>query len=145
MPNLSFVLAYVESPSKSAELYGRLLGLKPVEASPTFVMFALPNGLMLGLWARIEVEPSASRPGGVELAFAVDDAAAVHTTLAAEGAGSRRPPAPDEDGLRPDLYRHRPGWPSPAGLHSERGGRSLAARTGFSTRRRLTRTARRSG
>jgi catechol 2,3-dioxygenase-like lactoylglutathione lyase family enzyme len=128
MPNLSFVLAYVESPSKSAELYGRLLGLKPVEASPTFVMFALPNGLMLGLWARIEVEPSASRPGGVELAFAVDAAAAVHTTLAAWkalGLAVLQPPTKMDFGLTfiatdPDGHRLRVFTPSEVAVHSQR-------------------------
>lgn len=77
MSNLNFILAYVDDAAKSAELYGRLLDLKPVEASPNWAMFALPSGIMLGLWARHEVEPKAgSAAGGMELCFALggDDA-----------------------------------------------------------------------
>jgi catechol 2,3-dioxygenase-like lactoylglutathione lyase family enzyme len=75
-----FILLYVSSPVESAAFYARLLGREPVEASPTFAMFALSPGLMLGLWARHTVQPMAA-PGalaaGSELAFAQPDAAAV--------------------------------------------------------------------
>lgn len=68
IPN--FVLLYVASPTESAGFYARLLAQPPVESSPTFAMFALGSGVMLGLWARHTVEPAAAgRPGSTELAF----------------------------------------------------------------------------
>ena len=36
-----FMLLYVDSPARSARFYADLLGKEPVEASPTFVLFAL--------------------------------------------------------------------------------------------------------
>jgi catechol 2,3-dioxygenase-like lactoylglutathione lyase family enzyme len=65
----TYVLLYVENPTRSSEFYGRLLGLAPVEASANFAMFVLPSGVKLGLWARGDVAPAATRPGGTELAF----------------------------------------------------------------------------
>ena len=82
MTNPNFILAYVDNAPKSAELYGHLLGQKPVESSPGFAMFVLPNGVKFGLWARNEVEPAANAPGGIELGFEVKDDAALHATLA---------------------------------------------------------------
>ncbi|APR87030.1 hypothetical protein A7982_12379 [Minicystis rosea] len=79
----SFVLLYVESPAASAAFYTTLLGRAPVESSPTFVMFALASGVMLGLWGRDGVEPPATAPGGAEIAFTVADADAVRATHAA--------------------------------------------------------------
>lgn len=83
MFEFNFVLLYVKSPTDSAAFYADLLGQKPAEASPTFVMFALPSGVTLGLWARHTVQPAANSVGGSELAFAVADAAAVEATHAA--------------------------------------------------------------
>jgi catechol 2,3-dioxygenase-like lactoylglutathione lyase family enzyme len=83
MPNPNFVVLYVDSPEASAGFYRGLLGREPVETSPTFVLFALESGLMLGLWSRHTVEPAAiAAGGGSELAFTVDDAAAVEATFA---------------------------------------------------------------
>jgi catechol 2,3-dioxygenase-like lactoylglutathione lyase family enzyme len=68
----NFILLYVDNPCFSAEFYVRLLGKEPVESSPTFAMFALQNGVMLGLWSRHTVEPAMNgTPGAGELAFAV--------------------------------------------------------------------------
>jgi catechol 2,3-dioxygenase-like lactoylglutathione lyase family enzyme len=67
------ILLYVENPATSAAFYANLLGRPPVESSPTFAMFALASGVMLGLWARRTVEPAATSSGGGELAFAVAD------------------------------------------------------------------------
>lgn len=78
--NPNFILAYVADAPKSAVLYGKLLGAEPVEASPKWAMFALPNGVALGLWSRDEVEPKATLPGGMELGFPVENEAAVATT-----------------------------------------------------------------
>jgi catechol 2,3-dioxygenase-like lactoylglutathione lyase family enzyme len=76
MSDLNFILAYVESVPKSTALYGKLLGLKPVESSDNFAMFVLPSGVRLGLWAWHDVQPAANAPGGIELCFPVrsDDA-----------------------------------------------------------------------
>jgi predicted enzyme related to lactoylglutathione lyase len=81
MPSPNFVLLYVDSPEASGAFYANLLERQPVEASPTFVMFALENGVMLGLWSRHTVEPAASAAGGAELAFTVEPAA-LDTTFA---------------------------------------------------------------
>jgi predicted enzyme related to lactoylglutathione lyase len=81
MAPLNFILAYVEDAERSAALYGKLLDAKPVESSPNWAMFALPNGLVLGLWGRREVQPAASAPAGaMELGFPVADDAAVTRT-----------------------------------------------------------------
>ncbi|MES2298352.1 MAG: VOC family protein [Pseudomonadota bacterium] len=72
MTDPNFLLHYVTNPAESAPFYSRLLGLAPIEASPTFVMFDLPSGIKLGLWQRSTVEPGvAAAPGSHELAFAV--------------------------------------------------------------------------
>jgi predicted enzyme related to lactoylglutathione lyase len=78
----NFVLLYVDNPAASTGFYADLLGKKPVETSPTFSMFALDSGVMLGLWSKHTVEPVATAPGGCEIAFTRSDAAAVDTTHA---------------------------------------------------------------
>jgi len=83
MTDLNFVLLYVESPAASAAFYADLLGKQPVEASPTFAMFAMESGVMLGLWARHTVQPVVTAPaGGSEIAFTVADAEAVNAAHA---------------------------------------------------------------
>lgn len=78
MTDPNFIILYVDSPAASATFYAGLLGRDPIEASPTFAMFALKPGLMLGLWSRQTVEPAASASGGgAEIAFTVADPAAV--------------------------------------------------------------------
>ncbi|MED5617727.1 VOC family protein [Ideonella sp. BN130291] len=73
MTDPNFILLYVSNATESAAFYQRLLGRAPVEASPTFAMFALESGVMLGLWGRDGVLPAATPVGGSELAFAVAD------------------------------------------------------------------------
>lgn len=81
MPNPTFMILYVESPKASGTFYADLLRRHPVEASPTFVLFALESGLMLGLWSRHTAEPTATAAGGgAELAFTVATKAAVDVT-----------------------------------------------------------------
>jgi hypothetical protein len=54
-----------------------------VEASPTFHLFALDSGWMLGLWSKHTVEPPpGSSAGAVELGFPVGDSSQVHSTEA---------------------------------------------------------------
>lgn len=68
----NFILLYVNDPAESAAFYADLLGKTPVEASPTFALFALDSGVMLGLWSRHTVEPSPSAmPGSSEIAFSL--------------------------------------------------------------------------
>lgn len=69
-PKLGYVLLFVESPIKSAEFYSRLFNLKPIDQSPTFVLFALADGVKLGLWSRHTVEPTVkAQPGCAEICF----------------------------------------------------------------------------
>ena len=83
MLDINFVLLYVESPAASAAFYEKLLGRPPVEASATFALFAMPSGVMLGLWSRHTVEPTATaKGGGGEIAVTLVDAAAVDATHA---------------------------------------------------------------
>jgi len=78
MSDPNFVILYAENPANSAAFYAGLLGKPPVEASPTFAMFALESGVMLGLWAAHTVQPQATVAGGAEIAFAVDGIATVN-------------------------------------------------------------------
>lgn len=81
-PNLGLVLLFVANPKKSAEFYRYILELPPVEESPTFVMFALPNGVMLGLWSRYTAEPHVKEaPGSMELCFPVSNVDGAYETL----------------------------------------------------------------
>jgi catechol 2,3-dioxygenase-like lactoylglutathione lyase family enzyme len=72
MTDPNFFILYVADPAASAHFYAGLLEHAPVEASPTFAMFRLASGTMLGLWSRHTVEPApAASPGAAELAIAV--------------------------------------------------------------------------
>jgi catechol 2,3-dioxygenase-like lactoylglutathione lyase family enzyme len=78
MPDPNFVILYVDSPPASAAFYGALLDKAPVESSPTFALFTLDSGMMLGLWSWHTVEPAASATGGGgEIGFSVADRGAV--------------------------------------------------------------------
>ena len=77
MAEPNFILLHVNDATASAAFYTSLLGRKPVEAAPTFAMFALESGVMLGLWTKSGVEPAATTPGGSELGFSVSDSGAV--------------------------------------------------------------------
>ena len=81
MSDISFVILYVDNPAASAAFYADLLGRPPVESSPTFAMFSMSSGVMLGLWSRHTVEPAATAAGGGgEIAFTVADGKAVDAT-----------------------------------------------------------------
>ncbi|NIX76967.1 VOC family protein [Microvirga terricola] len=113
MPDPSLVILYVDRPEASAAFYADLLGQSPVEASPTFAMFALPSGFKLGLWARHTVEPAATGAGGgTELAFPVADVDAVYLDWAGRGLAVIQPPTEMDFGrtfvgLDPDGHRLR--------------------------------------
>jgi len=121
MFNPNFVLLYVENPTASAAFYAKVVGQPPVEASPTFAMFALASGLMLGLWSKHTVEPAAQPHfGGSELGFRVADADAVralHANWVAQGVPIAQPPTELDFGhtfvaLDPDGHRLRVFAPS---------------------------------
>jgi predicted enzyme related to lactoylglutathione lyase len=116
MFNPNFVLLYVENPTASAAFYAKVVGHAPVETSPTFALFALRSGLMLGLWSKHTVEPAAQPHfGGSELGFPVADADTVrtmHAAWVAQGLPIAQPPTDLDFGhtfvaLDPDGHRLR--------------------------------------
>ncbi|QDQ26905.1 drug:proton antiporter [Chitinimonas arctica] len=118
-----FLLLYVDSPATSADFYSQLLGKQPVESSPTFAMFALESGLMLGLWSRHTAEPAATAGGGGgELGFSVADRDAVlthHHAWIERGLAIAQAPVEMDFGftfvaLDPDGHRLRIFAPNPA-------------------------------
>jgi len=115
MSEPNFVILYVQNPTDSVAFYADLLGRAPMEASPTFAMFALRSGVMLGLWAAHTVAPPATAVGGSEIALAVDDMDSVrslHTTWSAKGLKMVQEPTEMDFGftfvaLDPDGHRLR--------------------------------------
>lgn len=83
MPDISFLLLYVQDVARSAAFYSRLLQKPVPESSPGFAMIPAAPGLRLGLWKRDEVEPEAGAPGGGEIAVALPDDAAVDAVFSA--------------------------------------------------------------
>lgn len=82
MRNVGFILVYVENVAVSVEFYASILGRPAIEASPTFAMVAAAPGVTLGLWRRDGVKPAATSGGGGEIAFPVDNPAAVDAAFA---------------------------------------------------------------
>jgi predicted enzyme related to lactoylglutathione lyase len=79
IPNLGLVLLFVSNPQKSGLFYQELFEVKPIEESPTFVMFALKNGVMLGLWSKYTAEPRVEAPAGaLELCFLTENVDALY-------------------------------------------------------------------
>ena len=116
MHDPNFVILYVADPVASAAFYTRLLDRAPVEASPTFAMFKLESGTMLGLWSRAGVlPPPDAAPGGSEIGIAVAadaDVDRVHATWAGRGLTIAQPPSAMDFGrtfvaLDPDGHRVR--------------------------------------
>ncbi|AOO82464.1 VOC family protein [Bosea vaviloviae] len=116
MLDANFIILYVDSPLASARFYADLLGREPLDSSATFAMFALPSGIMLGLWSRHTVEPAAGAAGGgAEIAMTATDAAAVdaaHVDWAARGLAILQAPTDLDFGrtfvaLDPDGHRLR--------------------------------------
>jgi catechol 2,3-dioxygenase-like lactoylglutathione lyase family enzyme len=117
MADPNFIILYVDNPAASADFYAALLGKPPVETSPTFAMFALPSGVVLGLWSRHTVEPAASATlgGGSEVAFAVgskDEVTALYDAWTGRGLRVAQKPVDLDFGhtfvaLDPDGHRLR--------------------------------------
>lgn len=129
MSDISFVILYVDNPTASAAFYADLLGRPPVEASPTFAMFPMKSGVMLGLWSRHTVEPAAAAAGGGgEIAFTVGDGKAVdatHDSWKTRGLRIAQAPTDLDFGrtfvaLDPDGHRLRVMWPFPQDEAAER-------------------------
>jgi len=80
MRTLNYLLLAVADPAKSAMLYTKLLGVEPVENSPTFVLYVLPNGVKIGLWIKDEIQPGPKAAGGVEISFTEDSKDALLAT-----------------------------------------------------------------
>jgi predicted lactoylglutathione lyase len=116
MPNVSFILLYVENVARSAEFYARLLEKPVPEASPNFALLPVGPALMLGLWRKGDVAPAPlGGPGCAEIAVTLDDDSAVdalHTRWAALGAPIAQRPRRVDFGynfvaLDPDGHRVR--------------------------------------
>jgi catechol 2,3-dioxygenase-like lactoylglutathione lyase family enzyme len=118
MSEINFVLLYVDNPIASATFYTDLLGRPPVEQSPTFAMFGMDSGVMLGLWKRDTVEPAAAIEGAKgdgEIAFTVagtEGVDAMHSDWRGRGLTiAQRPTAMDFGytfvALDPDGHRLR--------------------------------------
>ncbi|MGB8468320.1 MAG: VOC family protein [Candidatus Babeliales bacterium] len=72
-PQVGFILLFVTDPVKSAEFYTHIFDIKPIALSPTFALFALSNGIKLGLWSRYTAEPRVeAMPGAMEICFPCD-------------------------------------------------------------------------
>ena len=120
MADLNYLLLAVENPRRSAEIYDQLFGVKPVENSPTFVLYVLPTGFKVGLWAESGMKPVPRPAGGVELSFSLPDERAVRETYAAWtklGLEVLQEPTRMDFGLTfvvadPDGHRLRPFVPS---------------------------------
>jgi catechol 2,3-dioxygenase-like lactoylglutathione lyase family enzyme len=127
MPATSFLLAYVADVPKSVALYAKILGLEPVENSANFAMFVQPNGVMIGLWARHDVAPAATPPGGMELLFPVksrEEVEALRKDWAALGLTIVQPSTEMDFGYTftaadPDGHRLRVYMPGAMAVHSK--------------------------
>lgn len=83
MRTLNYILLAVRDPAGSEALYTKLLGLAPVQNSPTFVLYVLPNGMKVGLWLADEIEPKPRPAGGAEISFTEETRDALLETYAA--------------------------------------------------------------
>lgn len=83
MKTPDYVLLAVKNPPMSAELYTQILAAEPVERTPHWVLYVLPNGLKVGLWGAASMKPEPRPAGGVEIAFSLPDEASVLQTYEA--------------------------------------------------------------
>jgi catechol 2,3-dioxygenase-like lactoylglutathione lyase family enzyme len=121
MPNVGFLLVYVDNVAASEAFYASILGRPAVESSQTFAMLPAAPSLMLGLWRRDGVKPAATAAGGGEIAFPVDGPSTVDALFAewrARGVAIAQAPTNMDFGytfvaLDPDGHRLRVFAPSP--------------------------------
>jgi catechol 2,3-dioxygenase-like lactoylglutathione lyase family enzyme len=120
MRSLDFTLLAVRDPLQSGQLYAKILGTEPVDASPGFVLFVTGNGSRLGLWLAPQIEPKAKPAGGMEIGFVEADKAALLATCEAWkalGLTIVQPPTQMDFGFTftaedPDGHRLRPFVPA---------------------------------
>src|SRR6516164_2132691 len=121
MPNVGFIPVYVDNVAASEAFYASILGRPAIESSPTFAMLPAAPGLILGLWRRDGVKPPATSGGGGEIAFPVENPAAVDIAFAEwRGRGVEIAQTPTQMdfgytfvGLDPDGQRLRVFAPAP--------------------------------
>jgi catechol 2,3-dioxygenase-like lactoylglutathione lyase family enzyme len=78
MSDPTTIILYVRDALVSGRFYADLFGREPVEAHPNFAMLVMAPGVMLGLWAKHDVQPEASgRAASCELAMTVANQQAV--------------------------------------------------------------------
>ncbi len=112
-PHFNLILLFVNSPTKSANFYGKLFGIVPREESPTFALFCFSNGMQLGLWSKHTAEPSVTaKPGATELSFETDDVNALYSSWTKEKISIAQEPTDMDFGrtfvaLDPDGHRIR--------------------------------------
>lgn len=115
-PSLGFVLLFVANPQKSSLFYQQFFEMKPLEESPTFVMFALKNGVLLGLWSKYTAEPRVEAPAGaLEICFPAENVDALYEELGKKHATIAQKPTDmgfgrtfvilDPDGHRIRVYK----------------------------------------
>ena len=89
MPTPSFLVLYVTNPPASAVFYQQLLGSAPIDSSENFAMFSMGNGMMLGLWAKHDVQPApAVAAGAAEIMFSAgskDEVESMHSEWKSRG------------------------------------------------------------
>lgn len=118
LSTLDMVLLFVENPVQSAAFYSQIFDQKPIEQSPTFALFALPNNIMLGLWSHKTAEPPVlAKAGASEIAFSQEDVDNTYNKWLKWGIPMAQPPtdmdfgrtfvALDPDGHRIRVYRLR--------------------------------------
>ena len=113
LPALGFINLLVSNPLKSRDFYQEILGCTPVQNSPTFVLFALDGGVMLGLWSKYTVEPRIDFHGSsAEICFAVQDVEAIYHAWSTKQVTIAQKPSEMEFGhtfvaLDPDGHRVR--------------------------------------
>jgi predicted enzyme related to lactoylglutathione lyase len=109
----SLFILYVQDVSTSVAFYGQLLQQKPLEASPTFAMFALTSGVNLSLWSRdCVLPPPPATTGGSEVVFGTENVDGVHEQWREHGVRIAQPPTEMDFGrtfvaLDPDGHRLR--------------------------------------
>ena len=116
MKHPDYTLLLVDDPPASTHFYADLLGVAPVEQSPTFGLFVLEAGHKLALWSRHTVEPApGAAAGAAEIGFRVDTDAevdAAHADWAERGLRIAQAPTDLDFGrsfvaLDPDGHRLR--------------------------------------
>lgn len=116
IPNLNLVILFAENPMKSGAFYNRIFDLKPIEEHPNFVMFALPNGVMLGFWSSKEAQPPVlAGAGSSEICFVQENVDEIYRQWVKLGVPMAQVPtdmdfgrtfvALDPDGHRIRIYR----------------------------------------